>query len=170
MLSNYPFGPHAIWKAWTYVYMTTPMISSQKYLLLYESVYQILRQIAMGQRAFARGGKNLFFFALTDAWMCILHRFSNFCLQNVNKSWNLHIESYCCSRRFQIHVTGLWSSFSPCLIINTIKILKIVVIQRNESKRIKLGKWTSKRKRLEIRGTKKRVRRTSVRNTTKCVS
>lgn len=46
--------------------MTTPTISSQKYLLLYESVYQILGQIAMDQRAFASEGKNLFLFALTD--------------------------------------------------------------------------------------------------------
>lgn len=43
----YPFGPHAVWKASVCVYMTTPMISSQKYMPLYESVYQLLRQIAM---------------------------------------------------------------------------------------------------------------------------
>lgn len=66
MFSMYPFGPQAIWKASICVYMTTPMISSQKYLLLYENVYQILRKIAMSQRAFAGGRKNLFLFVLSD--------------------------------------------------------------------------------------------------------
>lgn len=36
-----------------------------KNLLSYKSVYQILKQIAMGQRVFASGRNNLFLFVLT---------------------------------------------------------------------------------------------------------
>lgn len=139
----YPFDPQAVWIAWHCVYVTTPMISGQKYLLSYKSVYQILRQIAMGQRAFASGRKNLFLFVLTHTWMCILHRFPNFCLWNLGKSWILSLESYCCSRRFYIYVTRLQSP--SCLIINMIKTLNIVVIQKNESK-IKASKMNIQKK------------------------
>lgn len=45
-----------------------------------------------------------------------------------------------------------------------IKTLKIVVIQKNESK-IKASKMNIQRKRLEIQGAKKRVQGTAVKNT-----
>ena len=70
----YHFGPHVAWKTWTFSCMMTPVISSQKYLLISESAHQILRQIAMGQNALASGRKNL----ICSFWFLLILEYAYF--------------------------------------------------------------------------------------------
>lgn len=55
-------------------YMMTPLISSQKYLLISESAHQIVRQIATGQRALACGRKNL----TCSFWFLLILEYAHF--------------------------------------------------------------------------------------------